>query len=161
MEEIVKLVLSELSFDLIEAERGRSDVIAKWLEFDIVAEIKGVSKSAAEKHAAQLEKWVAQFIEENGHSPKPLLIVNGFCDIPVLSRTEDVFPHQMLKYCEARGHVLITTTQLLCLYIETKNTPSLLKERLEELLSTVGIYQRYQNIKDFLIPIDCGGEDNA
>lgn len=161
LEETVKLVLSELSFDLIEAERGRSDVIAKWLEFDIVAEIKGVSKSAAEKHAAQLEKWVAQFIEENGHSPKPLLIVNGFCDIPVLSRTEDVFPHQMLKYCEARGHVLITTTQLLCLYIETKNTPSLLKERLEELLSTVGIYQRYQNIKDFLIPIDCGGEDNA
>lgn len=161
LEEVVKLVLSELGFNLVEAEHGRSDVIAKCLEFDIVAEIKGVSKSAAEKHAAQLEKWVAQFFEENGYSPKPLLIVNGFCDIPVLSRTEDVFPHQMLKYCVARGHILITTTQLLCLYIETKSTPSLLKERLEELFSTVGIYQRYQNIKDFLIPIDCRGEDNA
>lgn len=161
LEEIVKLVLSELGFDLVEAERGRSDIIAKCFEFDIVAEIKGVSKSSAEKHAAQLEKWVAQFIEENGHSPKPLLVVNGFCDTPILSRTEDVFPHQMLKYCEARGHILITTTQLLCLYIETKNTPSLLKERLEELLSTVGVYQRYQNTKDFLIPIGYGGEDNV
>lgn len=153
LEDIVKLVLSELGFSLLEAEKGRSDIIAKYGETDIVAEIKGVTKSAAEKHAAQLEKWVAQFTEENEHAPKPLLIVNGFCDTPLLERVENVFPNQMLKYCEARNHVLVTTTQLLCLYIETRNDLSCLDERINGLLSTVGIYQPYQNITDFIKPI--------
>ena len=150
LEEIIKLVLSELGFSLFEAEKGRSDIIARYREIDIVVEVKGVSKSAAEKHAAQLEKWVAQFTEENEHAPKPLLIVNGFCDTPLLERVEDVFPKQMLKYCEARNHALITTTQLLCLYIETRRNPSCLNERLMELLSTIGIYQQYQKISDFI-----------
>ena len=61
--------------------KGRSDIIAKYGEVAIVAEIKGVTKSAAEKHAAQLEKWVAQYIEENEVSPKGMLIVNGFLSI--------------------------------------------------------------------------------
>ena len=82
-----------------------------------------------------------------------LLIVNGFCDTPLLERIEDVFPNQMLKYCEARNHVLVTTTQLLCLYIETRNDLSCLDERINGLLSTVGIYQPYQNITDFIKPI--------
>ena len=83
----------------LEAEKGRSDKIAKYGEVAIVAEIKGVTKSAAEKHAAQLEKWVAQYFEENEVSPKGMLIVNGFCDMPLNERLEDVFPQQMLKYC--------------------------------------------------------------
>lgn len=61
LEEKIKLVLSEFGFLLFEAEKGRSDIIARYREIDIVVEIKGVTKSAAEKHAAQLEKWVAQF----------------------------------------------------------------------------------------------------
>ena len=150
LEEIIKLVLAELGFSLFEAEKGRSDIIARYREVDIVVEVKGVTKSAAEKHAAQLEKWVAQFTEENKRTPKPLLIVNGFCDTPLLERVENVFPNQMLKYCEARNHALITTTQLLCLYIETRRNPSCLDERLRELLSTVGIYQQYQQITDFI-----------
>lgn len=116
----------------------------------IVAEIKGVSKSAAEKHAAQLEKWVSQFIEDNGSIPKALLIVNGFCDTPLADRTEEVFPNQMLKYSESRGHILITTTQLLCLYIETQQNPECKDSRIKELLSSVGKYNRYQNINDYL-----------
>lgn len=153
LEEIVKLVLSELGFALFETEKGRSDIIARYHELDIVVEIKGVTKSAAEKHAAQLEKWAAQFTEENKYAPKPLLIVNGFCDTPLLQRVEDVFPNQMMKYCEARNHALITTTQLLCLYIETRSNPSCLNEKINELLSTVGIYHQYQDITNFIKPI--------
>ena len=109
-----------------------------------------MTKSAAEKHAAQLEKWVALFIEENEKTPKPLLIVNGYCDLPVTERTEDVFPKQMLKYCKARAHALISTTQLLCLFIEIKNNPECKKERIKELLNTEGIYNRYTNIGEYL-----------
>ena len=142
--------MQEIGFALHEAEVGRSDVVASYDDTDIVAEIKGVTKSAAEKHAAQLEKWVAQFLEENEHSPKAILFVNGYCDTPLAERTEEVFPDQMLRYSEARGHALVTTTQLLCLYIEIKNNPACAKERIKELLSCVGRYPRYKDYENYL-----------
>ncbi|MCD7856616.1 MAG: hypothetical protein LUG55_02225 [Clostridiales bacterium] len=154
LEEITKKVLEEIGFLILDAEKGRSDVIAKYGDIGVVAEIKGVSKSAAEKHAAQLEKWASQYLEETGDSPKSLLIVNGFCDTPVDERTEDVFPHQMLKYCEARGHALITTTQLLCLYIEIQRDPACKEERINELLACIGKYNRYQNTYEYLEKIE-------
>ena len=150
LEEVVQETLQEIGFTLSETEVGRSDIIASYNGTDIVAEIKGVSKSAAEKHAAQLEKWVAQFIEEKEHAPKPILIVNGYCDIPLTERVEDVFPNQMLKYCEARGHALVTTTQLLCLYIEIKKNPACAEERIAELLSCVGKFQRYDDYEKYI-----------
>lgn len=150
LEEIVKETLQEMGFVLSQTEIGRSDIIASYNGIDVVAEVKGVSKSAAEKHAAQLEKWVAQFIEEREYSPRALLIVNGYCDIPLDKRMEDVFPQQMLKYCEAREHTLITTTQLLCLYIDIKNSPDCAEERIAEMLSCVGKYQRYQDFEKYL-----------
>lgn len=151
LEEIVKQVLVELGFVLFDSEKGRSDIVAQYGDACVVAEIKGVTKSAAEKHAAQLEKWVSQYIEEHEVSPKALLIVNGFCDTPVHDRTEDVFPHQMLKYCEARGHALITTTQLLCLFIEVQRDPACKADRVSELLACVGKYQRYQVPSTYLL----------
>ncbi len=150
LEEVVQETLREIGFVLSETEVGRSDIIASYNGIDIVAEIKGVSKSAAEKHAAQLEKWVAQFIEEKEHSPKPILIVNGYCDTPLSERGEGIFPNQMLKYCEARGHALITTTQLLCLYIEIKKNPTCAEERITELLSCVGKYKRYLDYNNYI-----------
>lgn len=150
LEEVVKETLQEIGFALHEVEVGRSDITASYDGVDVVAEIKGVSKSAAEKHAAQLEKWVAQFIEEKDHAPKALLIVNGYCDTPLSERTEEVFPDQMLKYCKSREHALITTTQLLCLYIEIKNNPACAKERIAEMLSCVGKYSRYLDYKKYL-----------
>lgn len=154
LETIVKTILSEIGFTLSKPERGRSDIVAKYQGIDVVAEIKGVSKSAAEKHAAQLEKWVSLFIEENDRKPKPILIVNGFYDKPIHEREEAVFPDQMIQYSTVRNHALISTTQLLCLYIDVKTNPDVLEERIMELLSTVGIYQHYDNITEYLKPIE-------
>ena len=161
LEEITKKVLSELGFVILDAEKGRSDIIAKYNDIGVVAEIKGVTKSAAEKHAAQLEKWVSQYIEETESTPRPLLIVNGYCETPIANRTESVFPKQMLKYCEARGHALITTTQLLCLYIDIQKNPTYKEERISELLSCVGIYKRYMDFYEYLDMKDCEEDNNA
>ena len=154
LEQIIKKILKELNFELFDAPKGRSDIIASYKGRPIVAEIKGVGKSAAEKHAAQLEKWASQYIEENDNISKPLLIINGFCDTPLDKRNEDVFPDQMQKYCIARGHALITTIQLLCLYLEVKENPILADERINELLDTIGKYERYSNVFDFIKRID-------
>lgn len=152
LEDMVKQVLSEIGFQIQSAEKGRSDIIAQYNDTDIVAEIKGVSKSAAEKHAAQLEKWVAQFIEENENTPKALLIVNAYNSTPVFDRTEDVFPAQMLKYCKNREHILLSTTQLLCIYIDITNHPEKKDDLINELLATVGVYNKYTDITQYLKP---------
>lgn len=161
LEEIVKQVLSEMGFSVFETEQGRSDIIAQYKDTDIVAEIKGVTKSAAEKHSAQLEKWAALFNEEHEHAPKAILIVNGFCDTPLQNRTEEVFPAQMLKYAIAREHLLLTTTQLLCLYIDVTQNPKRKDERIEELLSTNGLYARYNNYADFISLTESEVTDHA
>ena len=154
LETIVKKVLSEMGFDLMPTIPGRDDIIAKFNDQDIVAEIKGVVRSATEKHASQLEKWVSLFMEDHDTHPKPLLIVNAFKDTPLSERTEDVFPDQMLKYSNAREHTLVSTTQLLCLYIDIKTNPDKKETLIKELLSTIGVYNRYTNISDYLQPIE-------
>ena len=145
---IMETIRAKHRFTIWEKEDFR---VAKYEEKDIVIEIKGVRKSAAEKHAAQLEKWASLCFEEQGKLPKALLIVNAFCNSPISERNEDIFPHQMLKYSKARGHALISTTQLLCLYIEVRSNPECKKERIKELISTIGVYFRYKNIGEYLV----------
>lgn len=150
LENVVKEVFEKVGFHIFPSEPNRTDVIAKYNDADVVMEIKGLTKSAAEKNAAQLEKWVSMFIEKEERIPKPLLIVNAFCDTPLEQRTEDVFPNQMLSYSTSRNHCLISTTQLLCLFIEITENPECRDERINELLSTVGIYERYSDYTNFI-----------
>ncbi|MCH5304436.1 MAG: hypothetical protein J1E41_06195, partial [Ruminococcus sp.] len=151
LEEIVKKVLTELGLAIEESEKGRSDIIATYDGLDIVCEIKGVAKSAAEKHSAQLEKWAALFYSDFGRVPKSLLIVNSYCNLPIFEREEPAFPDQMLDYAVARKHCLLTTVQLLCLFIDVIQNPDLKEERIKELLNTVGIYNRYKDPNLFLL----------
>ena len=109
-----------------------------------------MASCAAEKHAAQLEKWASQFLIDHGHQPRALLIVNGYNTLPLDQRTEEVFPDQMLKYSTSREQALITTTQLLCLFIEIQGYPECKEERIQELLSTIGRYNRYTDYSEFI-----------
>ena len=145
LEEIVQLVLGELGFILEETRPGRSDIIASYAGKPIVAEIKGLAKSAAEKNCAQLEKWAAEYFEEKGQPAKPLLIVNAFKGLPLDKRSQPVFPNQMLAYAMHRSHCLISTAQLLCLYVDTNDNPVKRNEAVEKMLSTVGVYNEYEN----------------
>lgn len=157
LENIVNEVLIDLGFKLKETVTGRSDVIAEYNSRDIVAEIKGVSKSATETQAVQLEKWVLSFMEENKRKPKALLIVNGYCNKPLSQRPKNIFPNQMLDFSQIREHTLISTTQLLCLFIDIQNHPETKDEKICELLDTVGVYEKYPNVEEFLRPVKAGG----
>jgi len=144
LENIVKRVLTEIGFTLFETEENRSDIIAKYKEIDIVAEIKGLTKSAGEKNSAQLEKWATEFFENIGKEPKSILIVNGYCELPLSKRKEAVFPNQMLKYAEKKEQCLISTYQLLQLLIDIKEHPCKTNDLIIELLNTVGVYEKYK-----------------
>jgi hypothetical protein len=144
LESIVKRVLQEIGFTLFETEENRTDVIAKYKDRDVVFEIKGVKYSAAEKNAAQLEKWVSEFISVNNKIPKAVLIVNGYYELPITERNEPIFPNQMLKFSKGREHCLLSTYQLLKLFIEIKQHPEKSEHLINELLNTVGVYENYK-----------------
>lgn len=151
LESIVYKVLHDLGFKNKPVEHNRADGIFEFKENDIVTEIKGVKGSSAEKHGAQLEKWVSEFYEKEEKQAKGILIVNGFRGKDLPLRNEDIFPHQMLDYCTKRGHCLISTLQLLGLLIETKKYPNKKEELILELISTAGVYGKFSDYTEFLI----------
>jgi hypothetical protein len=118
LEEVVEYVFREIGFDVSRPENKRDDLIIKFKEKVAVVEIKGTSKSGSERYAAQLEKWVSSYYENNGVSPKGILIVNTYKNELLEHRTDKDFPDQMIPYCLARQHCLLTGLQLLAMFID-------------------------------------------
>ena len=149
--EAVIEVLKELGIKVQKGEPGRDDLILEFDRLSAVVEVKGKKASAAEADAAQLEKWVAGFKEENDADAKGILLVNAFCETPLVERTQPAFPHQMLKYSTQREHCLVTTTQLLGLLFEARAYPEKRMDLVNSLFSAVGIYQEFSDWRRFLI----------
>lgn len=139
LEVIVKRVFKDIGFQIEERPPGRDDVLISYKDKVAVVEIKGVTKSSAEKHAAQLEKWVSEYYATEDVMPKGILIVNAYKDVPLLKRKEDPFPHQMLKYSENRNHCLLTGAQLLSLYFKVLEDPSTKEQVINIIFNTSGI----------------------
>ena len=135
----VKKVLELLGGVVTDPEPGRDDWKVSFQEGDAVVEVKGVTKSAAEKQAAQLEKWVATALEETGKQPKGLLVVNTWREIMLEDRTKDDFPSQMRPYCESRAHCLVTGLQLLVIRGEVERSPDRAAFWRRAILQTSGI----------------------
>jgi hypothetical protein len=150
LEDHIENLLKEIGFKILETETNREDLIIEYEDKVAVVEIKGVTGSSAEKHAAQLEKWSAEFFERTEKKPKPILIVNAFKDKPLTERKADVFPNQMLKYSISRDHCLISTLQLLGLYYYVQNHPSELDKQIEKIFSTIGIYEEFTEWDNFI-----------
>jgi hypothetical protein len=150
LETQAKAAFRRLGFEILDAPTGRDDFIARRKGKVAVVEVKGVTKSAAEKHAAQLEKWVAGYYDTHGEQPKGVLVANTFNEKRLGERTGADFPDQMLPYSKARGHVLVTGLQLLGAWLELDLRPDLSDEIAASLLSTVGVWDRYTDWKKFL-----------
>jgi hypothetical protein len=118
LEAMVEFVFSALGFSILPAEHNRDDLIIQSEDLIAVIEVKGVKGSAGENHAAQLMKWVTTYHSEYGQEPKGILIINGFREKPLKDRTEKVFPVQMLGYSKRMQLCLLTTTQLLTIYLD-------------------------------------------
>lgn len=113
LERAVEAALAHLGCTVDEGEAGRADRIVRWKKKVAVIEVKGLTKSAGEKNAAQLEKWVSEYTVDVGTPPKGLLVVNAWRSAPLDERDKPAFPDQMLAYSEQRNHCLLTTAQLL------------------------------------------------
>jgi hypothetical protein len=131
-------------------EPGRDDIIIEFEGKHAVVEVKGRNGSAAEKDVAQLQKWVSISLADREIDAKGILLVNAFCDTPVVARVEQAFPDQMLKLAKKYEHCLLTTTQLLGLLLEARAHPEKRVELVNSLFSTIGVYQQFSDWWTFL-----------
>jgi hypothetical protein len=150
LEQEIEKVFIEFGFQIEEANLNRDDLIVRLNEKVAVIEIKGVNKSAGEKQAAQLEKWVSNYLLEKEISAKGILIVNTFRSIPLEERTEEDFPNQMLQYSKSRNHCLVTGIQLLAIYIDYKNGILDQTTVAKLLFETVGVLKYASSISSYL-----------
>lgn len=150
LEKSVTRIFEELGFESKSREHNRVDRIFEYGSNEFVVEIKGVNKSAKEAHAAQLEKWVSEYIIEKNKKPKPILVVNAWRKQELSKRTEQSFPNQMVEYATNRRQCLLSTTQLLCLFLDIKKNPKKKDALLKEMFETNGIYCKYENPNAFL-----------
>jgi len=149
LELVIERIFKELGYNSEQVAQNRDDLILSYNGAIAVVEIKGVKGSAAEKYAAQLMKWVNNYHVENGVNPKGILIVNTYKDKPLKDRVEDSFPNQMLPYCKQQKFCLLTTVQLLEIYLDFKNNVITI-DRLHKLLfATVGII-KYDSVNKIL-----------
>jgi hypothetical protein len=123
LEEAVAAAFEELGGTITTGAPGRADRILEWKGKKAVLEVKGSVKSASERNAAQLEKWVAEHTvsADDDEPPKGVLVVNAWRELPLPERDKAAFPNQMLAYSEARGHCLLEGTQLLTALVTATN----------------------------------------
>lgn len=150
LEQIIQKIISDVGGEVKNPENNRDDLIITFDDKVAVVEIKGVKKSAAEHHAAQLEKWVSIYFGDNGVQPKGILIVNAYKEEPLDERNGESFPKQMLPYSEQREHCLITGIQLFCLYYDYKKGNISNAEFFSKLFNTVGELKYTPNPVDIL-----------
>lgn len=147
---VAQQAFQTLGFDVSEGAPGRTDLVLSSKEGVAVVEVKGLAKSAREKDAAQLEKWVSEYQIANEVSPKGVLLVNTYSSRPLSERTEVSFPDQMLPYSVARGHCLMTGWQLLCAWLDGEVDGRRKAGTRKSILSCVGRYDRYDDWAKYL-----------
>jgi hypothetical protein len=118
LEFMVREIFIAFGYEVLDTQENRDDLIIRRGDQVAVIEVKGVKGSAGEKNAAQLMKWVNTYHLENDVLPKGILIVNAFKDLPLDKRKEPAFPNQMLAYSKQMGINLMTTVQLLGIYLD-------------------------------------------
>lgn len=152
LETQARRAFERLGCEVEEGDTGRADLLIRSGDRVAVVEVKGLTKSAKESDAAQLEKWVSIHLEREGIQPKGILVVNAFVETELRDRTEASFPDQMLDYCLSRGHCLLTGGQLLKASTQASNDPVVATALVDSIFDCVGIYDRYQDWAETLTP---------
>lgn len=148
LEEAVATAFQELGVTITAGAPGRADRILEWKGKRAVLEVKGSVKSASERNAAQLEKWVAEHTAsvgdgEEAEPPKGILVVNAWREQPLPKRDKLAFPNQMLAYSEARGHCLLESAQLLTALVTATNQAKR-AAFLDAIFATIGALEGWQ-----------------
>ncbi|MEZ0317851.1 MAG: hypothetical protein ACAH10_13240, partial [Methylophilaceae bacterium] len=95
LEKIASTVLQSMGLKIEEDPSG-DGLIGTYKDQVILIDVNGIAqKSATELDGVHLEKKAAKYFEDNNKHAKSLLIFNGYLDIPLADRPEDIFPEKL------------------------------------------------------------------
>ncbi|CAM5677747.1 hypothetical protein STENM36S_08171 [Streptomyces tendae] len=141
-----------LGFQAERGPEGRADIVLHLDTKHAVVEVKGLNGSAAEKNAAQLEKWISEEMLSGSGRVKGILVVNSYRHIPPEERSSPAFPHQMVTFSTPREHCLVTSVQLLAMVRAVVEDPSKAPSISEELLDTTGVVTGWEDVASLFTP---------
>ncbi len=151
LKETVENILKEFGFSTVPGFKERNDILIKAGKNTIaLLVVKGTKSSAEEGDATQLDKWVSGIFEAEHREPKGILLVNAFQENDP-SKREKAFPDLMIPYCQKREFCLLTTAQLFNMYCDFKRSGITGDEILSDLMSCVGVYEKYQDFSQNLV----------
>ncbi|MGX8262368.1 hypothetical protein ACWTHC_20100 [Streptomyces thermocarboxydus] len=143
-----------LGFQAERGPEGRADIVLSLGTRRAVVEVKGLNGSAAEKNAAQLEKWISEEMLSGTGKVKGILVVNSYRHIPPEERNNPAFPHQMVTFSTPREHCLVTSVQLLAMVRAAMKDPSVAPAIAEELMNTTGIVSGWEDVTSLFMVSD-------
>lgn len=151
LEEQVMAAFSLLGFHVERGPEGRADIILQTDTQRAVVEVKGLNGSAAEKNAAQLEKWISEEMLNGSGKAKGILVVNSHRQLPVDARTAPSFPHQMVTFSTAREHCLVTSVQLLAMVRAVMEDGTCAPSITESLMRTNGTMSGWEDVAGLFV----------
>lgn len=152
LQNTVRDVLRELGLDAKDGAQGEEDLTFVENEVHFVAEVKGLKKSAAESHVAELHKHRGTYEAANGVKAKAVLIVNPWRELPLEERntsSERNFPDNVLKKANLFEVALLTTQQLFVAYCQMLDGKFNKDEFIEKLLKTNGVFEGLNEIEKY------------
>jgi len=143
-------VLNELGIESkAGANRVRGDIVMSFSGVRGVAEVKGKKGTASEGDARQLDAWSNDFYFENEFSPKGILIINAFNETPYGERIDSAFPDAVIKYSTRREHCLITSAQLLNIWLCRQQDVLRADAAVARIFQTNGVFVGFEKIGVF------------
>lgn len=129
----------KLGFKIVDTSDQKADITMQNDTQKIICEVKGKTKSAAEKDAAQLEKFIlTEKIENDTQNIKGILVINAYRNENPKER-EKAFPDQMIPYSKNAKHCLMTGLDLWSLVIQAEEDPEKITEFQEKILNSIGV----------------------
>ncbi|MFN0193821.1 MAG: hypothetical protein ACKVP5_17915 [Aestuariivirga sp.] len=152
----VAWVLRTLGFEVTTHDGNRVDITAAYDGVPFVIEAKGKKGSAGENDVAQLMKWDQEYFDAHKAMPQCLLVVNAFCETPLLGRIASpdcrAFPDNVVKFAGRRNYRLATGLQLFNMAHEAEANPARKKEIAELFLSGPTEIQGFTDMPAFAVP---------
>lgn len=161
LQSTVKDVLNEIGISARDGKMGREDVIFELDDKTFVSEVKGLKKSAAERHLNQLNSKKSQYEFELKKKTKGILIVNAWRELPLENRDSNdnpIFPDQMMDVTKMWEFSLLTTQQLFVAYCKHLEGNFKRDEFISKLYETIGRFAGLKEIENYKILAD--GDQN-
>lgn len=152
LQNTVKNILNELGIPAKDGKMGREDVIFELGNKSFVSEVKGLKKSAAERHLNQLNSKKGQYEFEIKKKTKGVLIVNAWRDLPIENRGSNdhpIFPDQISSVTKMWEFALLTTQQLFVAYCKKLDGKFDNENFINELFDTVGVFSGLDDIDKY------------